>query len=45
MQDCYRVRVGDYRIVYKIEDDVLVVLILAVGDRKKVYRLVERLGR
>ena len=45
MKNAYRLRVGVYRIVYKIEDDVLVVLVLAVGDRKKVYRLVERLGR
>jgi len=34
----YRFRVGDYRIVYEIHDAVLLVLILAVGDRKEVYR-------
>lgn len=34
----YRVRVGDYRIVYHIHDDVLVVLVVAIGDRKEVYR-------
>lgn len=34
----YRFRVGDYRIVYEIYDAVLLVLILAVGDRKKIYR-------
>lgn len=34
----YRFRVGDYRIVYEIRDDVLVVLVLAVGDRKEIYR-------
>jgi mRNA interferase RelE/StbE len=34
----YRCRVGDYRIVYEIHDAVLLVLILAVGDRKKIYR-------
>jgi len=34
----YRFRVGDYRIVYEIHDAVLVVLILAVGDRKDIYR-------
>lgn len=36
--DLYRVRVGDYRIVYTIVDDQLLVLVLAVGDRKDVYR-------
>lgn len=34
----YRVRVGDYRIVYRIDDQVLTVLVLNVGDRKEIYR-------
>jgi len=34
----YRFRVGDYRIVYEIHDTVLLVLILAIGDRKGIYR-------
>ena len=34
----YRFRVGDYRIIYEIHDTVLLVLILAVGDRKDIYR-------
>ncbi len=33
----YRVRVGDYRIVYNIEDDILVVLVLRVAHRRHVY--------
>jgi mRNA interferase RelE/StbE len=33
----WRVRVGDYRIVYEINDDVLVVLVLALGHRREVY--------
>lgn len=33
-----RVRVGDYRIVYTVEDDRLVVLVLAVGHRGEIYR-------
>jgi len=36
--DRYRFRVGDYRIIYEIHDAVLLVLILAVGDRKDIYR-------
>jgi len=35
----YRVRVGDYRIVYTIHDDVLVVVIITLGHRKDVYNL------
>jgi mRNA interferase RelE/StbE len=34
----YRVRVGDYRIIYDIEDKVTTVLVLKVGDRKQIYK-------
>jgi mRNA interferase RelE/StbE len=37
-QRIWRVRVGDYRIVYQIHDDRLVVLVIAVGHRRDVYR-------
>jgi mRNA interferase RelE/StbE len=36
--DAYRVRVGEYRIVYEVHDRVLVVLVLAVGDRREIYK-------
>lgn len=35
----YRVRVGDYRIVYTIEDAVLLVVIVTLGHRGDVYRM------
>lgn len=34
----WRVRVGDFRIVYEIHDDVLLVLVLRIGHRREVYR-------
>ena len=34
----WRVRTGDYRIIYEIHDDVLVVLVLSVGHRRDIYR-------
>ncbi len=34
----YRIREGDFRIVYTIEDGILLVLVLKIGDRKDVYR-------
>jgi len=34
----YRVRVGDYRIVYTIDDDARTVKVVAVGHRGEVYR-------
>jgi mRNA interferase RelE/StbE len=37
-QERYRVRAGDYRIVYSIDDDVLTVRVVKVGHRREVYR-------
>jgi mRNA interferase RelE/StbE len=34
----WRVRTGDYRIVYEISDNVLLVLVVAVGNRRDIYR-------
>jgi mRNA interferase RelE/StbE len=34
----WKYRVGDYRLIAKIEDDRLLVLVLRVGHRKEVYR-------
>jgi mRNA interferase RelE/StbE len=33
----YRIRVGDYRVIYEIHDNVLLVLIVKVGPRRDVY--------
>lgn len=34
----YRVRQGDYRIIYTIEDSKLTIIVLKVGHRGKVYK-------
>ncbi|PNG16866.1 type II toxin-antitoxin system RelE family toxin [Streptomyces cahuitamycinicus] len=34
----WRLRVGDYRVVYTIEDDRLIVWVLTAGNRREVYR-------
>ena len=36
-KDYYRIRIGDFRVIYEIEDDILVVVVVSVGDRKEVY--------
>lgn len=37
-QERYRIRQGNYRVVYSIQDDRLTVWIVKVGDRKEIYR-------
>ena len=37
-QERYRVRQGDYRILYEIHDDVLIVMVVRIGHRRDVYR-------
>jgi mRNA interferase RelE/StbE len=34
----YRIREGSYRIIYKVQDKELIVLVVKIGDRKEVYR-------
>jgi mRNA interferase RelE/StbE len=37
-QERYRLRQGNYRILYTIEDDRLIICVVNVGDRRDVYR-------
>ena len=37
-QESYRLRVGDYRILYAVEDKGKKVFVLAIGHRREVYR-------
>jgi len=37
-QERYRLRQGNYRILYEIEDDRLIITVVKVGDRRDVYR-------
>lgn len=34
----YRIRLGNYRIIYQIEDDILLIVIVMAGHRKEIYR-------
>ena len=36
-RDSYRIREGDYRIIYEIEDKVLKIIVVDVGHRKDIY--------
>ena len=37
-EEKYRIRQGNYRVVYSIDDDKRVVLVVKIGHRKEVYR-------
>ena len=34
----YRLRIGDWRVIYEVQDDKLIVLVLKIGTRGDVYR-------
>ena len=34
----YRIRLGEYRIIYSIKSNVLVIEVISVGHRKEIYR-------
>lgn len=37
-RDAWRIRIGTYRVLYEIEDDVLTRLVVNVGHRRDIYR-------
>ena len=37
-QETWRIRVGDYRIIYEIHDQVLLVIVVDIGHRREIYR-------
>ncbi|MFZ2340569.1 MAG: type II toxin-antitoxin system RelE/ParE family toxin [Bacteroidales bacterium] len=37
-EDAYRIRVGDCRIIYEIDDGKIIVTVVSVGHRKDIYK-------
>jgi mRNA interferase RelE/StbE len=37
-RDLWRIRIGDYRVIYTVERKELLVLVLKVGHRREIYR-------
>jgi len=37
-EDAYRIRVGDYRIIYEINDYTIIITVVSVGHRKNIYK-------
>lgn len=36
-RDAYRIRIGDYRVIYEIRDRVLIVEVVEIGNRRDIY--------
>jgi mRNA interferase RelE/StbE len=36
--DLYRIRIGNYRVIYKIDDAIRIVDVNEIGDRKDIYK-------
>ena len=34
----WRIRIGSYRVIYEIHDNLRLVLVVAIGDRREIYR-------
>jgi len=35
----YRIRIGNYRIVYTVQDDILLIIVVKIAPRRDVYRI------
>ncbi len=40
-EDLYRIRAGDYRVIYTINDGIKIITILRIGHRKDIYRYLD----
>lgn len=38
-RNAYRIRQGDYRIIYEIRDKALIIIVINVGHRKEIYKI------
>ena len=43
MNNIYRIKTGSFRILYQIKDEMLLVLLLRMGDRRDIYRTLSQL--
>ena len=37
-REAWRIRVGDYRVIYEIQDRQLQILVITIGHRREIYR-------
>ena len=43
IKDIYRIRVGDYRIIYSIKQELVKIIVIRIGHRREIYRMLKRL--
>ena len=36
--EAWRIRIGDYRVIYEIHDNILLVSVIEIGHRKEIYK-------
>jgi mRNA interferase RelE/StbE len=41
-EDLFRLRVGDFRVIFEVHEAEVLVLIVRIGDRKEIYRLIKK---
>ncbi len=37
-EDAFRIRIGEYRMIYQVKQETLIVLVIKVGHRREIYR-------
>ena len=37
-REAWRIRIGDYRVIYEIKDNQLIIVVITIGHRKDVYK-------
>lgn len=38
VEDTYRIRIGDYRVLYTVDDSIVTVEVIKIGNRQDVYK-------
>lgn len=36
--EAWRIRIGDYRVIYEIQDNILIVTVIEIGHRRDIYK-------
>ncbi len=37
-REAWRIRVGDYRVIYEIADEIVTIIVVEIGHRREIYR-------